>query len=112
MSNRKQIITRAEFIRRYMNDCGLSYLESCKVYETTVSVIEDAVITGTKIGFGKVGAIVPVMMPPRVISMGFVAEKGHQIKKVKREYNIGSRVKWNFRVYKKFIATHRLRWFS
>jgi len=88
---------------------GFTYEEAAKAYKVTVSVIEDAIIAGSRVGFGKVGAVIPVVTKARVVNMGFQRVRGG-IKHVQREYNIGQRIRWKFSLFRKFEETHNLRW--
>lgn len=104
-------ITRSEFVRRYMA-AGFSYEQATKAFKVTVGVIEDAVVAGSRVGLGRVGALVPVMQRARVISMGFKRKKGGVVEKIRREYNMGQRLKWRFILFKRFEETHSLKWFQ
>lgn len=76
-----------------------------------VSMFEDAIIQGRKINIGKVGALLPVKLEPKVVHMGFKCETGGRVKKVRREYVLGRRVKFKFNLHRAFMNHHQLNWF-
>lgn len=103
-------ITRREFVTRFMRDAGLSYLNACRVYDTMVRVVEDGVVSGSKVSFGQVGSIVPVWRKPRELTKHFERRPGNVIVRSKRTYVLDGRYVYKFNVYKKFKDTHRLNW--
>jgi nucleoid DNA-binding protein len=103
-------ITRAHFVQKFMQDCGLNYIQANRVYDSMVSTIENGVITGAKITFGRVGAMKPRWRNPRVVNKWFEKKPGGVIERCHKEYYLGSRIDYTFEIYKKFINTHELHW--
>jgi len=91
-----------------MGECGLTYAQACRVYDTMVGVIEDGITKGSKIGIGKVGAIVPHRRPPRAVSMNCAKSP----EGTRRVIELGPRIDYRFSLYKRFIETHALEWFK
>lgn len=107
----RKTVNRKDFIARLMQDTGLTYDEAIQVFECLISVIEDAVVNVETVRFGRVGALVPHVRPPREVQMGFRVGKGRQVTKVRRIYNLDSRIGFRFRLYRRFMETHQLNWF-
>lgn len=100
---------RAEFVKKLMK-AGFKYVEACQAYESLMSTLADAVSQGAHICLGNVGALVPVVVPPRQVRMGFIMQKGGKAAKITREYFLDSRVKYKFRLYRGFVQNHQLNW--
>jgi hypothetical protein len=105
-------ITRKEFVYKFMRECGMSYVEACRAFTTMVALFEDGVLCGSRITIGRVGCLNPHWRPPREVRMGFQRVSGNKVIKRTRHFNIGSRISYQLRLYKKFMATHDLGWFS
>jgi hypothetical protein len=73
-----------------------------------VSVIEDGVVRGDKVGIGKVGALTPTVSPPREYTMGFQRVKGNKVVKTKRTYRTDERVRYRFSLFRNFRKEHDL----
>lgn len=96
-----------------MRECGVTYAQACSVYDCMCRCMADGIVNGCKISFGRVGSIKPVWQPARDVNMHFTKVKGGKVVRgVHRTYNLDGRYKFSFRLYKRFIDTHRLRWFS
>ena len=95
-----------------MRDAGITYDDAARIYDCMVSAIEDAVVNGEVVRFGRVGAIVPVVRPPREVQMGFKLGKGRKVSLVRRIFNLDSRLVFKFRLYRKFTDTRTLHWFG
>lgn len=104
-------VGRAEFISRYMRDLGVTYSQAQKIFEATMAIVEDAVVAGSRIGMGRVGALVPIHKPPRQINMGFSPGGKKVEQKTTRVYYLGSRVDYKFRLYKGFLSKRGHEWF-
>jgi nucleoid DNA-binding protein len=111
MSDKPKAVTKINFVRKFMRDCGMSYRDACRAYESMVSVFENAVITGERVNIGEVGAIQPVWVPPRTAHMGFKRTKGNQIERISQHYFLDGRYKYRFRLFPEFIRRHTLKWF-
>lgn len=101
---------RRTFISRYMKDGGLTYSQACRQYEIMCSVFEEAIITGSKVTIGRVGAIVPRWKPPRDIQMHFRKRGKHVEKGVHRTFYMDGRYDFKFHLYRRFMATRQLKW--
>jgi hypothetical protein len=103
-----KVIDRQDFILK-LKSSGLSYVEATIAYEATVALFRDAVVNGHRVNIGKVGAIVPIMRPPRPVRMGF-KRVGTKVEKVSREFILGHRIKFIFRLYRSFMRQKALNW--
>lgn len=104
-------INRREFVARFMRECGVSYVQACRIFDTMVSVIEDGVCAGAKIGFGRVGAITPVRRPPRTVVQNCRVTKGRKVQRKQHVYELGPRIVYKLKIYRQFMQTHNLNWF-
>jgi len=102
-------ITRLVFIQN-MVETGLSYDQATRAYNSLMSTIADGVVNGRRVYLGQVGVMNPTVQPPRQIKMGFAIKPGREIVKQQREFYLDSRVKYSFRMFKKFARTHELKW--
>jgi hypothetical protein len=89
---------------------GLGYTQACNAYDAMTSVFEDAIVQGQKICVGRVGAVVPIKLEPKVVNMGF-SNSGGRVRKMKRQYILGRRLKFKFSLHKAFMHKHDLDWF-
>lgn len=103
------IVTRAEFVRRLMSNAGLTYVAACSAYDVLITTLEDAVVNGQRVNFGRLGALKPVVFKSRSVHMGFRRSKD-KVDKVSRTYFLGRRIRYRFQIYDKFARTHELRW--
>jgi hypothetical protein len=97
-------IPRAEFIRRFVA-AGFEYADARRAYQVVVRTFEDAILTNSKLAIGRVGALVPVKRPPRVVKMGFERVKGG-CKLRFREFSYGETVRWKFKIFRTFAKRH------
>src|SRR2546422_457530 len=93
-------VNRADFINHFRRQCGMDYVTACRVFDAMTSLFEDAVARGATIRLGRVGVLVARVVPPREVTMGFERVKGNVVRRRRRSYWLGRRVKWTFRVYK------------
>lgn len=106
-------VTRRVFVSRFMADCGVSYAQACRIYESMCRTFEDGVVAGSKIAIGRVGAINPVWQPPRTYQMHFERKSGHEVKRgVHRTYSMDGRFTFKFNLYRRFSRTRQLKWFA
>jgi len=106
------VITRREFVVRYMNDYGCTYAQACRIYSVMINVIEEGIIAGNKILFGNIGAVVPVWRPSRDVHMHFRRGKGGKIERgVRRTYHMDGRFGYKLKLYQRFLSSHRMKWF-
>lgn len=101
-------VTRREFIRRFTQS-GLTYDQACRAFATLIGLIEDSLVRGEKIKFGKVGCLLPVRKPPRSIVMGFVRGPGNAVTKSRRVFHLSERTDYRFSFYREFVRKHQLR---
>jgi hypothetical protein len=93
-----------------MREGGLTYSQACRIYDVMCRTFEEAIVTGTKITVGRVGAIVPFWRPPREFQMHF-RKKGKKIERgIHRTYYMDGRFDFKFRLYRRFLETRRLQW--
>jgi hypothetical protein len=104
----QETITRAGFIKNMMDD-GIPYQMAVKAYNSMMTTIEDGICSGHRVTFGKVGALNPVKLDSRTVTMGF-DRTGGEMKKVQRVFVVGSRIKYKFTLFRKFADTRSLRW--
>ena len=109
MTSKKPVVDRRSFIKGLMGS-GLRYDQAVRSYDSVMSTIADGIVSGQAIYLGNIGTIKPELSPPRHVSMGFVRQKGGKVTKLKREYFLDSRLKYKFKTFKKFLATHQLDW--
>jgi hypothetical protein len=110
-AEKKPVVGRRDFIRNLMKT-GFHYDQSVRAYESMLSTIANGVVGGQSVYLGNVGAVVPVVCPPRHVNMGCMKKKGGEIVKLKREFFLDTRLKYKFRLFKKFLAEHQLDWHS
>ena len=95
-----------------MRDGGLTYSQACRLYEVMCLSFEEAIITGSKIKLGRVGAIVPRWKQPRDYQMHF-RKNGKRIERgVHRTFFVDGRYEFKFRLYRKFMETRQLKWLT
>jgi hypothetical protein len=97
-------IPRAEFVRRFVAS-GFEYADAYRAYRVVVQTFEDAVLTNSKLPIGRIGALVPLKRPARVVKMGFERTKSG-CRKRQREFSYGETVRWKFKVFRKFAKQH------
>lgn len=97
----ERTINRADFIRRLVGEAGLSYVDARKAFDSVIRQIEEGIITGSRVNFGRVAALKPVKLPPRVVHMGF-ERKGNKFTKTSKTYYLGSRTEYKVSVYRGF----------
>ena len=95
-------MNRREFIRKLMNEAGLTYDAACRAYTTVVGIVEDSVVNRTKVNFGKVGCLCPIRRPARDVTMGFARGKRGEITRTKRVFHLDERTDYRFKLYRTF----------
>ena len=104
----KPIVTRRDFVRRFMLEAGLTYDQACRTYASMVGLMEDGIVNGHRIGFGKIGCLFPMKKPPRDIRMGFYCTP-QGIVKTTRIFHLDERVVYRFNFFREFARRHQLR---
>lgn len=107
--SQKPVVTRRDFVRRFMLEAGLTYDQACRAYASMVGLVEDGLVNGHKIGFGKVGCLFPVRKPPRDVTMGFTRTANGHIVKTKRVFHLDERTAYKFNFFREFARRHQLR---
>lgn len=100
------MLTRVDFIRRFVKG-GLTYAQAHMAYQAVVDFFEDGIASRSKIRISHVGVIKPIKRGPRSITMGFKRD-ATGMQKIKRNYLLGTRVSYTFRVYRAFGRKHDL----
>ncbi|MGV0949211.1 MAG: hypothetical protein ACOYB3_00970 [Azonexus sp.] len=106
---RGEHITRLNFVQN-MVESGLTYDQANRAYNSVMSTFADGFVNGRRVYLGQIGVLNPSIMPPRQVKMGFAVKKGREVVKQQRVYFLDSRVKYSFRLFKKFARTHELKW--
>lgn len=97
-------ISRAEVVRRFVA-AGFEYSEAYRAYQVMVQTFEDAILTSSRLAIGKIGALVPIKKPARVIKMG-VERTARGYRRCHREFSYGETVRWKFRIFRRFAKRH------
>ena len=105
----KPFVTRRDFIRKFMHEAGLTYDQACRAYASMVGIVEDGLVNGHKIGFGKIGCLHPIKKPPRDIVMGFARMANGDLVKTKRVFHLDERITYKFNFFREFTRRHPLR---
>lgn len=105
-------ITRSVFVKQYMEQCGLTYQKACEVYDCMVATLQDAVINGSKVNFGRLGSLTPHWMPARAVNMGFERGPGNIVNNRQRQFFLNRRIKYKFTIYREFSKNHNLNSFG
>lgn len=100
-------VKRVDFIRQFMRNGGLSYEQATHAYTALMLLLENAVTQGHKISLGNLGSITPVLMPPRIVAMGFRRGKGRRIEMTQQRFSLPARITWKFNLYRQFRARQR-----
>ena len=103
-------VTRIDFIRGLM-DAGLPYDHAARAYSSVMSTIANGIVNGQKVGLGSIGCLYPTVAPARQVRMTF-DRTGGKITRRTREFSLDSRLRFKFRLFKKFSQTHELKWFG
>lgn len=102
LTAKRGTIARKEFLAKFVQASGVSYSEAARVYDAMVGLFADAIVTGQKIGIGKVLSIKPVRRKARRVNMGF--------RGTKTTIHLSDRISFKVSVYRKFMAQHELKW--
>ena len=105
-------VTRRSFVTRFMSDCGVSYAQACRIYDSMCRTFEEGIVAGSKIGIGRVGAVTPVWQPPRTYHMHFEVKPGQIKRGIHRTYSMDGRFTFKFNLYRRFSQTRQLKWLA
>ncbi len=106
----KKTVDRREFIRRWMDESGVTYDVACQLYNTMVSTFEDGVADGSKITIGRLGALIPKWRPAREVVKGFERGPGGEVTKTRKTYYLDDRIHYRFSLYREWVKNHHLNW--
>lgn len=106
-----QTVDRREFIRRLMQECGLTYDVANQAYRTMVSTFEEGVAGGHKITIGRLGALIPQWQDTREVTMGFRRGTNGVVKQ-KQTFILDPRIRYKFKIYREWINTRHLDWYG
>jgi len=109
---KKKTVNRQDFIRKWMQQCGVTYDMACQVYRTMVSTFEEGVADGSKVTIGRLGALVPQWQEARTVTMGFRRTPTRGVVRQKQTYILDPRIRYRFRVYREWMATRHLNWYG
>ena len=109
MSGKKPTVGRREFVHGLMT-AGFRYDKAVEAYKSVMSTFADGIVSGQKVCFGNVGNVTPMVSPPRHVNMGCMKKKGGEVIKIRREYFLDARIRYKFRIHKKFLASRQLSW--
>jgi len=106
----QKTVKKANFVKAFLSR-GLGYAQANAAYDALLGVVEQAILDGHEIRLGHVGTITPVESDPRTVKMGFRREQG-KIVKCHREYVLGRRVQFKFRLHRTFMRRNEFKWFA
>lgn len=107
-----ECVNRRDFVSRIMRQCGLSYVRASQVFNCLCDVVGDAVIHGNAVRLGRVGLLKPVRHSPKTVHKGFIMGPKREIIKNRHVYFMDSRLSWRLKVYRTFIDSHSLHWYT
>lgn len=111
MIDKKPVVGRNEFIKRLMKS-GFTHDRAASAYAAMLSTIADGIVGGQAVYLGEIGSIVPTVCQPRKVNLGCRKQKGGKVVKINQEFFLDTRLRYKFRLFKKFQATHQLSWHS
>lgn len=109
--SRAATVDRRNFVKRFMDECGVTYEVACRIYATMVSTFEDGVADGSKVTIGRLGALIPTWQDGREVTMHFRRVSGKGCIKARRTYNLDPRIRFRFKIYREWLRTRRLNWY-
>lgn len=109
LARESNTVGRNEFIRRWMQECGVTYDVAGQIYRTMVSTFEDGVANGQRVTIGRLGALIPHRQPSRTVTMGCRKVPGGMIRQ-RQEYFLDPRIRYKFKLFKEWLNKSRLSW--
>jgi hypothetical protein len=100
-------VKRSDYVRYFVQQGGLTYVDAERVYTVMMRFFADSLASQHTVHLGRVGLLKPRQMEPRTVTMGFKRSKG-KVENLRRQYFIGRRTKYVFRVNRTFAANHGL----
>ena len=104
-------ITRPDFIRRLMHDCGLTHEKASSAYEAFIQLIGDGLADNQRICLGRVCHLQPKESPPRKVRLNLKRVKGGDYKPSNLTFYVGKRVRYQVKIHKEFIRKRSLNLF-
>ncbi len=107
----KATVKRSDIVRHFVTHSGLTYVKSEQVYEALMRLLEDSIATKSQINLGHIGSLTPIELKPRRVTMGFKRSGGHnggRITKCRREFFLGARTRFIFKMHRSFGRNHGL----
>jgi len=111
IAKQKESVDRKEFVRRWMEECGVTFDVASQIYRAMVSTFEEGVARGQKITIGRLGALMPSWQEPRQVTMGFRRGTGGVVRQ-KQVFILDGRIRYKFKIYKEWMATRHLDWYQ
>lgn len=107
----KQVVKRIDIIRQLHKEAGLPYLRAEQVCTVLMRLLENSVAAKATINLGRIGSLHPVEKASRRVVMGCKRSGGvggGTLEKVKREFWLGPRTRYAFRLNRAFGHSHGL----
>jgi len=104
-------VKRSDFVRHLHKEAGLPYLRAEQVCTVIMRLLENSVSAKMTINLGRIGTLRPIDLAPRRVVMGCKRSGGTgggTMEKVRREYWIGQRTRYAFRLNRAFGQHHGL----
>jgi hypothetical protein len=95
-------VTKAEIIKRLIDECGFTYIQALAAHKCLVSQIESAVIELKKFPIGHIGVIVPKVAKGKSVSMNF-SRTATGTEKSQRYFFLDERPKFTLRLHRSFF---------
>lgn len=110
-TKKRDTTDRKKFIRRWIEECGVTYDVASQIYRTMVRTFEDGVANGEKITVGRLGALVPKWQESRTVTMGCRRVRGGVVHE-RREFNLDPRIRYKFKIYREWMTSRHLNWYG
>jgi hypothetical protein len=107
----RQSVNRRDFVRRFMQDCGVTYDVAVLIYRAMVSTFEEGVSNGQKVTIGRLGALVPNWQAARAVTMGFRRTPKGVVRQRQTDI-LDSRLRYRFKIYREWMNTRHLNWYG
>lgn len=100
-------VKRSEIIQYLAKHGNLTYVQAEHAYAAFMRLLEDAISRRSKLNLARIGCIEPIELPPRRVVMGF-KRRGKTVTKCRRDYWLGARTRYVFKLHKAFGQDHNL----
>ncbi len=105
--SRTKTIKRDDFVRYFAQHANLTYVQSERAYAALMRMLEHGIASKASINLGRVGVLEPRTLGSRRVVMGF-KRTGGRVVKCRREFFIGVRTRFVFRMHRAFGSNHGL----